>query len=393
MIRRIYVDNYKCLVNFELPLQELTLLLGANGGGKTAVLDVLYALRSLLDGASRVTGAGVFPCATLTRWQERPRQLFELGVTLDSDELRYRLEIEHHRATERARIALERLESEGRPLFEFCEGEVHLYRDDHSAGPVFSADWTESALARIPPRRDNTRLTRFLAFMRGLTICGLYPAGFRSECASEDVVLARDGSNFAAWYRHMLQERHDRIPRVEEALREAIDGFCGIQLRQVGVATRALVASFEQSGRRFELRLDELSDGQRALIALYSLLRLAAGPLNTPVPPTAQAANDTWPQPVAVQALSAVFLDEPDNYLALAEIQPWLVELSDACGRDLAQAVICSHHPELIDYLGADHGLVLNRESSGATKVQPVREVARYRGLKLSETFSRGWDR
>ncbi len=25
-------------------------------------------------------------------------------------------------------------------------------------------------------------------------------------------------------------------------------------------------------------------------------------------------------------------LDEPENYVALAEIQPWLTELSDACG-------------------------------------------------------------
>ena len=37
MLERLYVDNYKCLVNFELPLQELTLLLGANDAGKTSL--------------------------------------------------------------------------------------------------------------------------------------------------------------------------------------------------------------------------------------------------------------------------------------------------------------------------------------------------------------------
>ena len=31
MIKRIYIDNYKCFVNFELRLQELTLLVGRNG--------------------------------------------------------------------------------------------------------------------------------------------------------------------------------------------------------------------------------------------------------------------------------------------------------------------------------------------------------------------------
>ncbi len=41
MITRLYVDNYKCLVNFELRLDELTLLLGPNGVGKTSVLEAI----------------------------------------------------------------------------------------------------------------------------------------------------------------------------------------------------------------------------------------------------------------------------------------------------------------------------------------------------------------
>ena len=48
MIERLYVDNYKCLVNFELELEELTLLLGVNGTGKSSVLDVIVAVRKLL---------------------------------------------------------------------------------------------------------------------------------------------------------------------------------------------------------------------------------------------------------------------------------------------------------------------------------------------------------
>ncbi len=45
MIKRLYIDNYKCLVNFDLKLDELSLLLGPNGVGKSSVLDVVYALR------------------------------------------------------------------------------------------------------------------------------------------------------------------------------------------------------------------------------------------------------------------------------------------------------------------------------------------------------------
>ena len=61
MLQRLYVDNYRHLVNFELRLQELSLLLGRNGAGKTSVLDVVLAIRRLLNGTARVTDPDTFP--------------------------------------------------------------------------------------------------------------------------------------------------------------------------------------------------------------------------------------------------------------------------------------------------------------------------------------------
>jgi predicted ATPase len=370
MIKRLYFDNYKSLVNFELNLQDLTLLLGPNGVGKTSVLDVVFALRQLLAGTAKVTDLGAFPTSTLTRWQTRNMQVFELDAALEGSDYRYRLELEHDPPNRRARIVLEQLEMHGAPLFHFRLGEVQLYRDNHSAGPSFSADWSESALARVPPRHDNMYLSRFLEFMRKVIVCGLYPASFAAESSTLDIVLQRDAHNFAAWYRHLLQERTDLIPEFTKALQEVIAGFRGIRSERVGLDTWALMVIFDQQGQRYELRLDEISDGQRALVALYSLVRLAAGQ--------------------GYQGYT-MFLDEPDNYIALAEIQPWLIELADACGAYVPQAVLCSHHPELIDYLGPDRGVLLERESSGVTRAKALAETLVNDGLKISERVARGW--
>ena len=291
MIKRLYIDNYKCLVNFDLQLQDLTLLLGPNGVGKTSLLDVMFALRQLLAGVAKVTDREAFPTPTLTRWQKRNTQVFEIDVVLGEDEFRYRLEVEHERPTRKARISLETLVSAGRPLFRFVRGDLHLFRDDHSPGPSFRGDWSESALARVPPGEDNTRLTKFLDFVRKIIVCGLYPASFETESSSEDPILKRDASNFAAWYRHVMLERQELVPEFTDALREVIDGFRAIRMEKAGLDTRALMVMFDQFGERYELRLGEISDGQRALIALYSLVRLAAGQGYT------------------------LFLDEPDNYL------------------------------------------------------------------------------
>jgi hypothetical protein len=157
------------------------------------------------------------------------------------------------------------------------------------------------------------------------------------------------------------------VPDFTQALKEVIVGFRGIRMEKVGLDTRAMLVLFDQYNTKYELRLDKISDGQRALIALYSLVRLAAGQGYT------------------------LFLDEPDNYVALAEIQPWLVQVADACGTEVPQAVLCSHHPELIDYLGADRGAVLERERSGVTRARSVSAVIDPGPLKLSEAIAREW--
>ena len=368
MFTRLYVDNYKCLVNFDLPLRELTLLLGPNGVGKTSVLDVVYALQQLLGGVAKVTDPQVFPTRTLTRWQSRDSQVFQADMELEGDSLSYRIEVEHERSRQLARIKEERLTADGKPLFLSKEGQVQLYRDDHSQGPEFGADWSESALARVAPREDNKRLTRFLEFVRKVVVCGLYPTDFKAESATEDARLHRNASNFAGWYRHILQERQDLIPDFNGAMKEIIHGYKGIRLEKVGLDTRALMVIFEDHGERFELRFDETSDGQRALVALHALTTLTAD-----------------------QGYS-LFLDEPDNYVALREIQPWLVGLEDGCGETIPQAVLCSHHPECIDYLGVDNGLVLKREGSGATRADKLANVPAESGLKLSEIVARGWE-
>ena len=68
------------------------------------------------------------------------------------------------------------------------------------------------------------------------------------------------------------------------------------------------------------------------------------------------------------------------------------MELSDRCGVDIPQAVLCSHNPELIDYLGGDRGILLQREISGVTRARKPGGKLTESGLKLSEIVARGWE-
>ncbi len=368
MIKKIFIDNFRCFSNFELHLDELTLLIGSNGSGKSSVLDVIYATRRLLSGSAKLTDPDIFPYETLTRWQNRKIQIFEFEVLIENTLFNYRLEVEHEEKNRKARVKSETLSAQGYPLFEFKRGDVQLFRDNSSKGPKFSAEWSESALARVPSRDDNIQLTRFLEYMRNVFVCGLYPMGFLAESKTEDSILYRDGSNFSSWYRHVVQERQELVPEFNNSIKDLINGFVSIRLERIGLETRVFILIFEHEGQRYELNLSEISDGQRALLALYALINLTLGQGNT------------------------IFFDEPDNYISLKEIQPWLTTLSDACGSLVPQAVICSHHPEIIDYLSVDNAILLKIEESGLITPKRVELINVDGGLKFSEIVARGWE-
>ncbi|MDE2833962.1 MAG: AAA family ATPase [Bacteroidota bacterium] len=372
MLKRISIDNFKSLVNFEVQFRELTLLMGRNGAGKTAVLDAIYAIGQVLEGHARVTDSHVFPPSSLTKWQSRNIQTLKLEVELAKDVFEYCLEIEHDRKDRKARIMREELMGNGGPLFQFTLGDVQLFRDDHSKGPMFRGDWRYSALSRIAPGNDNARLRRFMEFMRSVVVCSLNPAGIGSEAGGEDEFLARDGSNFVSWYRYWMQQRPDLAHEHGQTMREMLDGLITFKLDQVGVDTRRLMGMFGDPNENYSVAFGELSDGQRVLCVLYALLSLATGP-----------------GPV-------LMLDEPVNFVALAEIQPWLMELRDACESTIPQAVLASHHPEIIDYLGVRHAILLERDGTGPTLVVPLSEKVQHLtgdgSLTLSEVVARGWE-
>ena len=55
MLKRLYVHNYKYLVNFEINFeQDISLFLGANGSGKSTVFEVLNKLRRVIINEEKI---------------------------------------------------------------------------------------------------------------------------------------------------------------------------------------------------------------------------------------------------------------------------------------------------------------------------------------------------
>ena len=367
VLTRLYANNYRCLVNFDMSFDRLTLLGGPNGGGKSTIFDLLYAMRHLL--ADNAVVGDVFPSESLTAWVSSTVQSFEIDVQGKEGTFSYKLVVSRNPEIGKQRIELEQLQLAGNPLFEFKLGEVQLYHDDYQPGPKYTYDWNLSALATIVPRSDNKKLTWFKKWVNALFVVSLQPKMMKSETAQESEWLNRDGTNFASWYRYISQEHQDKVFQLTQQLRTIIPGFHAFKLEQAGKQRILKVgfASEDKDAHPIYFDFEQLSDGQRVLIVLYSLL-------------------------LGLQDLGhTVFLDEPENYVSLPEIQPWLMELNNACGEGFPQAVLISHHPEVINYLGPENGKWLDREPLGPTRVKKLSGRIE-EGLTLSEQIARGWN-
>lgn len=365
MLQRLYIDNYRSFVNFEFKPEALCLLVGENGGGKSTILEVIALLRDFVTGKVTVDA---FSTAALTRWDARPLQRFEADFRIEGQMFSYRLVIEHEIQRGLRRVQQEFLELDGKPLYAFQDHVAQLYRDDHSQGPAIAFDWSRSGIGMLQSGPSNLYLSRFREHLGRILVLGLIPAMIAAESEWETLVLDRAGHDFVSWYRAMVLENPAATMKMVTALREMMPGLAALPLRESG-SKRLLKVQFDgvagAQTRYQEYGFDELSDGQRALMILYALLYLYE------------------------DRSLLLCLDEPDNYVALREIQPWLAELQERCATSGGiQAILVSHHPELMNYLGDERILLIERDQGGPTRVKPFASAD---GLDAGETLARGW--
>jgi ATPase subunit of ABC transporter with duplicated ATPase domains len=371
MLTRVYVDNFRCLVNFTCELGAQQLILGPNGSGKSTFFDVLALIRDFC--ARGHAGDGQFLGQTRTRWQNVAEQTFELDVLGNGGVYQMRLVMDSWGNPEKPRVVSEEVKFSGRHIFRFARGEVHLFNDYFEDKVQYPFDWHRSALATITERKDNTKLSWFKRWLGGLLLVSPDPRRMSGVAAQEVREPDQYLSNFADWYRHLRQETED-FDYIKD-LSEVIEGFITMRLEDAGERRREIKVrmGFSENGQPAkqdtEFLLGELSDGQRVLIGLYAVLHFALKPGST------------------------LCLDEPDNFIALREVQPWLTKVFDRIDDDesSAQVLIVSHNPELVNRMAFKKGLLFDRPGGRLTRVRRFGDPSET-GLSAAELIARGWE-
>ena len=370
MLTRLYVDNFRCLVNFEMKLDRTALLLGANGSGKTTVFDVLRRLQRFLLGSISIRAA--FPSSSMTRWQIQPVQTIELELQVGATTYAYRLDVRHDRPDLHPYIFSESLLVNGLHAFLVQESRVKLQQNNGTFGDEFPFDPTQSVIGSFLRLSEHEEIHRFKKEIEKFVIASIETTKFKPSSREEVRFPMRSMQDFVSWYRYLSQEYQGAIFSVTQELRAVLPGFYSFSLKESGKNTREMQVIFQADDAdspHISYKINELSDGQRVLIVLYTLL---------------YGLEDRG---------AYLFLDEPENFVALREIQPWLTALTDTIGGGIKQAVIISHHPEIINYLGSTSGRWFNRTANGPARISDQPPVGADSSLQLSETIARGWEK
>lgn len=369
MIHRLYAHNFRCLVAFEAKFDSFGVLCGPNGAGKSSVFDALRIIRDLATGDAVLGGTREedVPNLEFTNWQKSTIQEFELGVTADGHEFEYILHIEQKADFEKPRIIKEKAVCDQKCLFDRDVDGVRFQKQDGSQ-TGFPLDWRQAALASIQPRGSLKEIATLQEAIAKLLILRPNPRSMESESKSKAKQPDLYMNNLTSWYRSLSQD-DDFRDALRDSLREVWPDFRSFKLEDVGMNTEALQLRFgdAKGNDGSALFFDQLSDGEKALVALY----------------TVRAA-------LATGAAQTVLIDEPDNFVGLPELQPWVLAMRELLDEN-HQAILISHHPEVLSSAGEDSGRYLWRDNhSSPTRIGPLNIPD---GMTAGEALARGWIR
>ena len=371
MLKRLYVDNFRCLVDFELNFNSINLFLGENGAGKSTVFDVLENMQKLITTDSTVKS--IFPLSDTTYWLPRVNRKYELEILSNGGVYKYEVKIaiiEPKVDTDPFEVMIEseRLYFNEVTLLHALDNTILIQLDNGEIIQSQRYNYYQSIVSLLKPDNNNHKLILFREKIKRLLFLKINPHLVDNFSSQKEAFLTKRGENYVSWFRYMFAENPDKINQLTLSLQEVLDGFIRFEIKQISEKSVVLFLVFSNEVKYF---FSDLSDGQRALVVLYSLFYGLESQDYT------------------------LCIDEPENFLALPEIQPWLFQLYDLCSEDKLQTLLISHHPQLIDYLlSSPIGYWFERQANSAVKVKPINsELQKFNesGLSMSELIARRW--
>jgi len=352
VIRRLYVHNFRCLENFELPISHHSsaLLIGKNGAGKTTVGLALEILQRIARGTNRV-GELVKP-KDLARGRTDAPMRFEIEVELNKKVYSYGIAFESPRGFKELRVLDEKLTVAGKSIYKRQNAQVSLAKTTGQGEAKFLIDWHLVALPIVQEQSAKDPLSIFKQWLGRMLILRPMPSVISGDSTQETLQPNLQVTDFAAWFSGLVSSAPAAYSKIDEYLKQVMPDLKDIQNPVSGPGSKSLIVQFSNDQESLKLPFEDLSDGEKCFMICALVL-------------------------AAKNAYEAVFCfwDEPDNYLALSEVGQFVLALRKAF-QSGGQFIATSHHPEAINSFSKENTLILYRKSHlEPTVVRPLSEI------------------
>lgn len=352
-LTELRVEGYRSLVDVTLPLRDLMVMIGPNGSGKTALLEIFLLLRRAAEKqlASQLESLGGLQ-AVFSRTASKPGRL-EIAIEAEIDFSKHHEEMMYYvylvsRGTGYA-ILEEALggTSQAFQSFLYVDAQHKETVDSDYFGeqtPLIkppSHNVLELALAQVSLEGEAETLRHWLSNTRYFAVLDVGPRSV-ARLPQSLTPARRPGPNgeglFSALYNLRIADL-GTYNRVSEILQIGFPGFQRLEFPVVGAGQVTL--AWYQKELVEPLYPNQLSDGTLRFLWLI----------------TALLSHDT---PVLM------LLDEPEVNLHPELLKLLAGILQDASLRN--QVLVATHSPDLIRWLEPQNVLVTEKDEMGATR-------------------------
>jgi len=286
----IRIDGFRRLCGIELPLKPLNVVIGANGVGKTSLLDVFDVLAASAEGDlsqainDRAGISSILTRTTNNAETSRNGLQFNLRGTVDSESsLEYELSLQ--------RVLMSYFQISREALSQTVDGDPFYLLDCVGS----DIEWFDSNAREIvrfprPPGNEETALSQvqrpmfsylspmeqFRQTLSQTTMCRAIDVGRLSPVRLPQPLTptgwpGHNGEHLVSCLYSMRESHSDRYVAVEDALRAAFPSFRALGFPPVAAGTLSMTwtdACFSEP-----LYMNELSEGTLRFLWLITLLQ------------------------------------------------------------------------------------------------------------------------
>jgi len=340
------IHGFRRLYDVHLPFRPLTVMIGANGTGKTSVLDVLTLLANSAQGKLSDSISELSGLTSILTYDRAEELHLGISMKMPTDEpLEYSLGLKQQGIS--YVISDERLLQRplnGSPPFLHINssGTVIQFSEKSRAlhfAPAWKHEPLETSLAQVPktlaePEEFRSRLSSANSF-RVMNVDARSPVRLPQPMRPA-ILPGRNGEDLVSCLFYLRETERARFEAIEDTLRAAFPRFDRLDFPPVAAGTLAL--AWRETGFSHPLYMHQLSEGTLRFLWLATLL-----------------------QSPGLTALTLI--DEPEVSLH-PELLNLLADLMREASRR-TQLIVATHSDRLIRFLRPEEVVVIDSGEDG----------------------------